>query len=81
MKGPQAQEQEQKKISRTEDDENRHKNMEHTFDASPREYPLEIIDCAKEDLDVKDELFGHADGVEVGAVADLAEHVGDACST
>jgi len=54
---------------------------EHTFDTSSGKYPLEIINCAKEDLDMKDELFGHADGVEVGAVADLAKHVGDACST
>ena len=54
--------------------------QEHTFNTSLSEYPLEVIDCAKKHLDVEDELFGHAEGVEVGAVADLAEHVGDARS-
>ena len=53
---------------------------EHTFNTSPSEFPLEIIDCAKKHLHVEDELFSHAEGVEVGAVADLAEHVGDARS-
>jgi hypothetical protein len=52
----------------------------HTFNASPSEYPLKVIDCAKKDLDVEDELFGHAEGVEVGATDGLAEHVGDAHS-
>jgi len=53
---------------------------EHTFMAPLSEYPLEVIDCAKKYLDVEDELFGHAEGVEVGAVADLAEHIRDARS-
>jgi hypothetical protein len=51
---------------------------EHTFNASLSEYPLEVIDCAKEHLDVEDEPFRYAEGVEVGVVTDLAEHVGDA---
>jgi hypothetical protein len=54
---------------------------EHTFHASLSEYPLEVIDCAKEHLDVEDELFGHAEGVEIGAVTDFAKHVRDAPST
>ena len=54
---------------------------EHTFKASLSEYPLKVIDCPRKHLDVEDELFSHAEGVEVGAVADLAEHVRDARST
>ena len=50
-----------------------------TFNSSTNEYPLEVIDCPKKHLDVEDELFGHADGVEVGAIAGLVEHVGYAC--
>ena len=53
---------------------------EHTFNTSLSEYPLEVIDHAKKHLDMEDELFGHAEAIEVGAVANLGEHVRDARS-
>lgn len=37
---------------------------------------LEVVDGREEDLDVEDELFRLADGLEVLPAADLTQHVG-----
>ena len=36
---------------------------------------FEVIDRSEKNLDVKDELLGHPDGVQILPVADLSEHV------
>ena len=41
---------------------------------------FEVVDRAKKDLDVKNELLGHAYGVQVLPVADLPQHIRDAGS-
>jgi hypothetical protein len=41
---------------------------------------FEIIDRTEEDLNVKDELLGHTYGVQILSVADLPQHIRNACS-
>lgn len=41
---------------------------------------FEVIDCAEEDFNVKDELLSHTYSVEILSIADLPQHIGDASS-
>ena len=41
---------------------------------------FEVVDRAEKDLDVKNELLGHAYGIQILPVADLPQHIRDAGS-
>jgi hypothetical protein len=51
-----------------------------TFQAVACKMVFEVINRSEEDLDVKDELLGHPDSVQVLSIADLSQHIRDAGS-
>ena len=52
-----------------------------TFQSKPCKVVLQVVDGRKEDFHVQNEFLGHPDGLEVLSIADLPEHIRNACST